>query len=190
MPSRSINFEQGRYYHVYNRGNNCQTIFYHRENYLYFLRLVRHYLVDEHISILAYCLMPNHYHFLVECNGGSLSGAMQLLSLTYTKGINKRFNRVGSLFQGRFKAILVDSDEYLVHLVRYIHLNPVKADLVKSASEWEFSSFCEYAGIRHGSLPSMELVRSMIGSEEEYRSFLTEYSLPSIPQLRALMLDE
>ena len=181
MPSRSINFEQGRYYHVYNRGNNCQTIFYDRENYLYFLRLARHYLVDEHISILAYCLMPNHYHFLVECNGGSLSRAMQLLSLTYTKGINKRFNRVGSLFQGRFKAILVDSDEYLVHLVRYIHLNPVTADFVRSASVWEFSSFSEYAGIRNGSLPSMELVCSMIGSDDEYCSFLTECNLLSIP---------
>jgi len=115
---------------------------------------------------------------------------MQLLSLTHTKGINKRFNRVGSLFQGRFKAVLVDSDEYLVHLVSYIHLNPVKADLVKSASEWEFSSFSEYAGIRNGSLPSMDLVRSMIGSDEDYRAFLSGCSLSSIPQLRALMLDE
>ncbi len=104
--------------------------------------------------------------------------------------VNKRFNRVGSLFQGWFKAILVDSDDYLVHLVRYIHLNPVKADLVRSASLWEFSSFSEYAGVRSGSLPSMELVRSMIGSEEEYRSFLNEYRLPSIPHVRALMLDE
>ncbi|MEA5480605.1 transposase [Pseudanabaena galeata UHCC 0370] len=190
MPSRSINFEQGRYYHVYNRGNNCQPIFFDKENYLYFLRLSRYYLVDEHISILAYCLMPNHYHFLVQCNGGNLSEAMKLLSLTYTKSINKRFNRVGSLFQGRFKAILVDSDEYLVHLVRYIHLNPVKADLVNSASEWEFSSFSEYAGIRRGSLPSIEFVRSMIGSDEEYFSFLNECNLPSIPQLMALMLDE
>lgn len=190
MPSRTINFEQGRYYHVYNRGNNYQTIFFERESYLYFLRLVRRYLVDENISILAYCLMPNHYHFLVQCNGGNLSEAMQLLSLTYTKSINKRFNRVGSLFQGRFKAVLIDSDEYLVHLVRYIHLNPVKADLVKLASEWDFSSFSEYAGIRSGSLPSMELVRSMIDSEKEYFSCLTEYNLPSIPKLRELMLDE
>jgi REP element-mobilizing transposase RayT len=190
MPSRTMNFERGRYYHVYNRGNNYQTIFFERESYLYFLRLVRRYLVDENISILAYCLMPNHYHFLVQCNGDNLSEAMQLLSLTYTKSINKRFNRVGSLFQGRFKAVLVDSDDYLVHLVRYIHLNPVKADLVKSASEWEFSSFSEYADIRSGSLPSMELVRSMIDSDQEYRSFLTEHNLPSVPQLRALMLDE
>jgi putative transposase len=190
MPSRTMNFERGLYYHVYNRGNNYQTIFFERESYLYFLRLVRRYLVDENVSILAYCLMPNHYHFLVQCNGGNLSEAMQLLSLTYTKSINKRFNRVGSLFQGRFKAVLVNSDEYLVHLVRYIHLNPVKADLAKSASEWEFSSFSEYADIRSGSLPSMELVRSIIASDEEYRSFLTGYNVPSIPELRALMLDE
>ncbi len=190
MPRRALNFQQGSYYHVYSRGNNYQTIFFERESYLYFLKLVRRYLVDENISILAYYLMPNHYHLLVQCNGGNLSEAMQLLSLTYTKSINKRFNRVGSLFQGRFKAVLVNSGEYLVHLVRYIHFNPVKADLVKSASEWEFSSFSEYAGIRSGSLPSMELVRSMIDSDEEYRSFLTEGNLPSIPELMTLMLDE
>ena len=190
MPRRSINFAQGSCYHVYNRGNNYQTIFFERESYLHFLRLVRRYVIAENILILAYCLMPNHYHFLVQCNGGSLSEAMQLLSLAYTKGINNRFSRVGSLFQGRFKAVLVDSDEYLVHLVRYIHLNPVKAGLVKTALEWEFSSFSEYAGIRNGSLPEIEFIRSMITSNEEYQSFLTEYTLPSIPQIRALMLDE
>jgi putative transposase len=190
MPRRSTSFAQGSYYHVYNRGNNYQTIFFERESYLHFLRLAGRYLVGENIMILAYCLMPNHYHLLVHCTGDKLSEAMQLLSLAYTKGINKRFNRVGSLFQGRFKAVEVDSDQYLVHLVRYIHLNPVKAGFVETALEWEFSSFSEYAGVRNGSLPKMELVRSMIASDEEYQSFLTESTLPSISQIRALMLDE
>jgi REP element-mobilizing transposase RayT len=170
--------------------SNYQTVFFERENYLHFLKLVRRYLIANNILVLAYCLMPNHYHFLVQCNGGNLSEAMQLLSLAYTKGINKRFNRVGSLFQGRFQAILVDSDDYLVHLVRYIHLNPVKADLAKIASEWEFSSFSEYAGIRNGSLPTMELILAMISSEDAYYSFLTDHTLSSTPQIRTLMLDE
>ncbi len=190
MPRRSINFAQGSYYHVYNRGNNYQTIFFERENYLHFLKLVRRYLIANNILVLAYCLMPNHYHFLVQCNGGNLSESMQLLSLAYTKGINKRFNRVGSLFQGRFQAILVNSDDYLVHLVRYIHLNPVKADLVKIASEWEFSSFSEYAGVRNGSLPTMELILAMISSEDAYHSFLTDHTISAMPQIRTLMLDE
>jgi len=190
MPHRSIDFAQGGYYHVYNRGNNYQTIFFERESYLHFLRLVRRYLISENILVLAYCLMPNHYHFLVQCYGGSLSEAMRLLSLAYTKGINQRFDRVGSLVQGRVKAVVVDSDEYLVHLVRYIHLNPVKAGLVETPLEWEFSSFGEYAGIRNGSLPETEFIRSRLTSEEEYQAFLREHTLPSVPQIRALMFDE
>ena len=181
---------QEHYYHVYNRGNNYQAIFFERENYLHFLRLIRQYLVSQNIAVLAYCLMPNHYHFLVECDRDNLSKAMQITSLAYTKGINKRFNRVGALFQGKYKAALVDSDEYLVHLVRYIHLNPVKAGLVENAQEWEFSSYCEYAGVRRGTLPKLEIIRSLFDSEMQYQSFLEGDTLPLLPQVQALMLDE
>jgi putative transposase len=181
---------QEYYYHVYNRGNNYQAIFFERENYLHFLRLIRQYLVSQKIVILAYCLMPNHYHFLVKCDRENLSKAMKLVSLAYTKGINKRFNRVGALFQGKFKAALVDSDEYLVHLVRYIHLNPVKAGLVQNAQEWEFSSYCEYAGVRNGTLPQLDVIRSLFDSQMQYQSFLEGYTLPLFPQVVALMLDE
>ena len=181
---------QEHYYHVYNRGNNYQAIFFERENYLHFLRLIRKYLVSQNIVVLAYCLMPNHYHFLVECDRDNLSKAMQITSLAYTKGINKRFNRVGALFQGKYKAALVDSDEYLVHLVRYIHLNPVKAGLVESAQEWEFSSYCEYAGVRRGTLPKLEMIRSLFDSEMQYQSFLEGDTLSLLPQVQALMLDQ
>lgn len=190
MPQRSIDFVRGSYYHIYNRGNNFQKIFFERESYVHFLRLVNQYVIAENTLVLAYCLMPNHYHLLVQCDGGDLSRAMQLVSLAYTKGINKRFGRVGSLFQGRFKAIWVDSEEYLVHLVRYIHLNPVKAGLVDSALEWEFSSFQEYAGTRNGSLPKVDLIRDRISSDLEYESFLMDHSLPTSPRLRTLMFDE
>lgn len=130
MPRRTTVFEPGHCYHLYNRGNNHQTIFFERENYLHFLRLVRRYLVEQSLDVLSYCLMPNHYHLLVCFKGEDVSEAMQFLSLAYTKAINRRYNRVGSLFQGRFQSIWVDREEYLCHLVRYIHLNPVKAGLV------------------------------------------------------------
>jgi REP element-mobilizing transposase RayT len=121
MPRRLEKFVIGQYYHIYNRGNNRQNIFFERENYLHFLRLIGYYFNPQKIRLLAYCLMPNHYHLLVQCNTEKLSDIMKSLSLAYTKAINKRFNRVGSLFQGRFQAILVDKQEYLTHLVRYIH---------------------------------------------------------------------
>jgi len=190
MPYRAIAFEAGKIYHLYNRGNNRQNIFFERENYLHFLRLVRQYLTPETVEILAYCLMPNHYHLLVQFQAGSLSEPMKALSLAYTKGMNARYHRVGSLFQGRFCSILVDREPYLVHLARYIHLNPVKAGLVRHPKEWEFSSYQEYAGLRQGTLPKLERVQMLTGATGAYQMFLEDQSLPQEPSVRSLMLDE
>ena len=92
--------------------------------------------------------MPNHYHVLLKALDDNLSAAMQKFSISYTKAINERFDRVGSLFQGAFEAKLVDNENYLRHLSRYIHLNPVRARLCGSPEEWEFSSYLEYFGRR------------------------------------------
>lgn len=190
MPRRKITFEPGHYYHVYNRGNDRRAVFFERENYLYFLRLVRRHLMENDLDVLAYCLMPNHYHFLVHCKRGNMTEGMQLLGLSYTKAMNKRYNRVGSLFQGRFQAKWIDNDSYLHHLVQYIHLNPVKAELVANPEDWEFSSYHEYAGLRSGTLPKTELIRSLFTSNEDYRSYLSDRNLPKSTTIRTLMLDE
>jgi putative transposase len=89
-----------------------------------------------------------------------------------TKAINKRYGRVGSLFQGRFQAVRVDRDEYLVHLSRYIHLNPVIAKLVEQPEDWEFSSYREYVGLRAGTLPKTDVVLSQFPSRDVYRQFV------------------
>ncbi|MDJ0735713.1 MAG: transposase [Nostocaceae cyanobacterium] len=98
MPRRRISLESGNFYHIYNRGNNRENIFLERENYLYFLKLVKLHLITNAVDILSYCLMPNHYHFLVYLRDETLSNAMKSLSLAYTKAINKRCNRSGVLF--------------------------------------------------------------------------------------------
>jgi putative transposase len=190
MPRRLEKFVKGQYYHLYNRGNNRQNIFFERENYLYFLRLIRHYFLPQNLVIIAYCLMPNHYHLLGQCNSDNLSDLMKSLSLAYSKAINQRFNRIGSLFQGRFKGRLVDKEEYLIHLVRYIHLNPVKANLVKNPQEWEFSSYSEYAGLRQGKIPQIDLIRQQITSQRAYQSFLDGDHISSLAEIKVLMLDE
>ena len=172
MPYRNVAFRAGEYYHLYNRGNNFQSIFFDRENYLYFLRQVREHLATEVIEIVAYCLMPNHYHLLVQLKTDDLSAAMQPFALSYTKAINKRYTRVGSLFQGRFKATRVDRDDYLLHLSRYIHLNPVTAGLVQRLQDWEFSSYPEFIGQRNGSLPKPGIVPSQFPSPDAYRQFV------------------
>ncbi len=176
MPYRKVELRAGEHYHIYNRGNNYADVFFERENYLYFLRQVRKYLLPEAVEIVAYCLMPNHYHLLLRLLADDLSTPMQGLSLSYTKAVNLHYGRVGALFQGRFKAVRVDRDEYLLHLSRYIHLNPLTAGLVKRAEDWEFSSYRDYIGLRSGTLPKPDIVLGQFPSGEAYRLFVESYA--------------
>lgn len=175
MPYRKVELKADHYYHIYNRGNNHENIFFERENYLYFLRQLRKYLTPEIGEVVCYCLMPNHYHFLIYLKDDKISEVMQKFLLSYTKAVNLRYNRYGSLFQGRFKAILIDSDRYLLHLSRYIHLNPVQAKLVIHAQDWEFSSYREYIGLRKGTLPNTEKILSYFSSDNNYQNFVESY---------------
>jgi len=176
MPYRKCEFRAGECYHLYNRGNNYGDIFFQRENQLYFLRLVGRYLSPAVLDVVAYCLMPNHYHLLVYLRMDDLSSAMQRLGVAYTKAINKRYGRAGGLFQGPFQAVHIDRDEYLLHLSRYIHLNPVIAGLVERAEDWEFSSYREYLGLRPGRLPKPGLVLAQLGGADAYREFVESYA--------------
>jgi putative transposase len=190
MPRRQTPFIPGSYYHLYNRGVNRQTIFFERENSLYFLRLIRHHLIDSDTAdILAYCLMPNHYHVLIQVQQPDLSTAMQRLSLSYTKAMNKRYQRVGPLFQGPFHSILVDRDDYLLQLSHYIHLNPVKAQFADRPQDWEFSSYHEYAGLRNGTLPNTTSLQRQFGPNS-YSELLESTNLQIQPiDLIPLLLD-
>ncbi|MCL5994820.1 MAG: transposase [Chloroflexi bacterium] len=175
MPYRSTPFCEGSYYHLYNRGNNREAIFFEQENYSYFLREIREYLCP-HVDVVAYVLMPNHYHLLVYLKSNALSDAMHAFTVSYTKAVNKRHSRVGALFQGRFQAIIVDKDKYLTHLSRYIHLNPLKAGLVAKAENWEFSSYRDYLGMRNGTLPKPDPVLAQFPSPDAYRQFVEDYA--------------
>jgi REP element-mobilizing transposase RayT len=184
MPRRNIDLCGGEYYHLYNRGNNRGRVFHERENYAFFLRNVWKYLVPV-LDVVAYCLMPTHYHFLVLvrepsrasgiCEPSAVSRAMQRFSISYTKAMNKRYGRVGALFQGAFRAEHVDGNSYLVHLSRYIHLNPVSAGLVACAEDWEFSSYRDYIALREGRLPRPENVLGQFESPAAYQRFVESY---------------
>ena len=189
MPYRKVQFVPGQYYHLYNRGNNYQKIFFAHENYLYFLRLIRKYLRPEDVVIIAYCLMPNHYHLLVYLNSENLSKCMQPLLLAYTKAINKRYKRVGALFQGRFKGKWIDRNAYLLQLSRYIHQNPVIARLVNKPEDWEFSSYRDYIGQRSGTLPDPEVILSQFSSREEYQKFVDDYTENFDQDIKHLLMD-
>jgi putative transposase len=100
---------------------------------------------------------------------------MKRFLLSYANAVNKRYGRSGALFEGRFRAVLVEEDSYLLHLSRYIHLNPVLADLVRRPEDWEFSSYREYAGLGEGTLPVPEIVLSQFSSQVAYRQFVASY---------------
>jgi len=186
VPQRNVELCAGECYHLYNRGNNRERIFYERENYGFFLRPLRKHLVPI-LDVVAYCLMPTHYHLLILLKEADLSHRMQLFSISYTKAMNKRYDRVGSLFQGAFQAKHVDGNNYLVHLSRYIHLNPAMAGLVERPEDWEFSSYREYIGLRDGTLPQPEIVLSQFPSREAYRNFVEAY-VPSEREILAGLL--
>lgn len=137
----------GAVYHVTGRGNERQDIFRDDRDRIKFLEIV-HQVCDRFNWLChAYCLMTNHYHLLVETIDPTLSRGMRQLNGVYTQAFNRHHSRVGHLFQGRFKAILVEKDAYLLELCRYIVLNPVRANMVRSAKDWKWSSYRATAGM-------------------------------------------
>ena len=137
----------GALYHVTCRGNERADIFFTDDDRRAFLATLGK--VCERFNWLchAYCLMSNHYHLLVETPEGNLSKGMRQLNGVYTQHVNRKHGRVGHLFQGRFKGILVEREAYLLELARYIVLNPVRAGLVKEPEEWPWSSYRATVGL-------------------------------------------
>ena len=190
MPRRFIKFVKGNYYHVYNRGADNQKIFYESENYLYFLRLLKKYSGEFQITVIAYCLMPNHFHLLLRVDGErDLSKFVSTVLNTYVQALNKRFHRSGSLFAERFKSVYVDKDNYLIHLCRYLHLNPVKAELVENPKDWAFSNYLEFVGMRKGTLFERTFFEAYFASPEEYREFVMDYQIPPPENFEKYTLD-
>jgi putative transposase len=205
MPRRYIPFVPELHYHVYNRGNNRERIFFEPDNYLFFLKKLGAYLVPV-ADILVYCLMPTHFHIVVRVKQpqtsveksetlkiSDVSTAMMKLSVSYTKAINKRFQRVGVLFQGQFQAKPILTSEYLFNLCRYIHGNPVKDGLVADSTQWPYSNYLEWIGERGGKLVDKAFVRDNFDTPEEYRKFVLQYlrtrQLPEDVQRYLISLD-
>ena len=136
----------GALYHVTARGNAQQDIYLTDDDRQEFLSLLQRACDRYHWLCHAYCLMTNHYHLLIETQTPTLSKGMKYLNGTYTQAFNRRHKRVGHVFQGRYKGILVEKDSYLLELSRYIVLNPVRAHMVRSAKDWPWSSYRATAG--------------------------------------------
>lgn len=177
-----MHFEPGKIYHVYNRGNNKQPIFFNRNNYIFFLSKIRKEWLPF-TDILAYCLMPNHFHFLIipnesacervvlkekETHMQNFSKCIGKTLSSYTQAVNLEQKRTGNLFQKKTKAKLIEEHSYLPACIFYIHSNPIVAGLSRLEEEWEFSSAKDYKGLRNGTLCNQErlYVESGLSREE------------------------
>jgi REP element-mobilizing transposase RayT len=157
----------GQYYHIYNRGNNGENLFFEERNYHYFLKLYIHYIYPV-ADTYAYCLMKNHFHLLVrmkptqdwqslkDCQ--SYSQAFSNLFSTYTKAINKAYHRSGSLFEKPFHRIPVDSDSYFIQLISYIHRNPQKHGFTDDFRTYPYSSYQTIGQQKHSRIQTQQVL--------------------------------
>lgn len=189
MPSRNTlkEFQEKAYYHVYNRGVEKRNIFLDDQDYLIFLGLLKKYLAGEShnkktnrhsfktvgnkVKLLAYCLMPNHFHLLFyQIDEDGITLLMRRVMTGYVMYFNQKYQRVGSLFQGRYKASLINRDSYLDHISRYIHLNP------KNFRAWPYSSYTYYVGNKKAKWLNTTFILDLFqGDKLVYQKFLEEY---------------
>ena len=158
---------------IFNRGAHKELIFFEEENYKYLDHPVAKYSVQYKVIVAAYCCMPNHYHLILkQLEFGSIGSFLKTVFNAYTQAINKRFGFSGTIFQGQAKVKEIDTDSYCLQVVRYIHLNPLTAKLIRSIEEWQYSDYLEWIGKRDGSLIDYHLRDSYFKSGGEYQKFV------------------
>jgi REP element-mobilizing transposase RayT len=154
----------GGLYHIITRGNNRRSIFRSNDDYLKFLAFLQSQKAKRPFYLYAYCLMPNHVHLLVEMLDDPISRVMHGMLTGYSQYYNRKYKKVGHLFQGRYKAILCQTDRYLGELVRYIHLNPVRAKMVARPEDFGYSGHRAYLGLDRSGLLDTEPVLRHFGA--------------------------
>jgi len=151
--ARQLRIEyEGGFYHITSRGNQREKIFWDAKDRERLKKILERTKERYGYLLHAYVLMSNHYHLLMETPHGSLHQIMQNINTSYTVYINRKYHRIGHLFQGRYKAFVIDKDKYLLALSRYIHLNPVRAGVLKRAEQYRWSSYQEYLNGRKGEI--------------------------------------
>jgi len=172
--------EFGRgFVHAYTRGNNRSPVFFDEFDYVAWLRILERTVKRFGWACHAYCLMPNHYHLLLESSQNRISAGMRHLNGSFAQRINVRYDRTGHLFEGPYHEELVTDHPYLLELTRYLPLNPVRARLCDRPEEWQWSSYRATAGLeRRPEFLTVSFVRSLFGRGEigvaRYRGFVSE----------------
>jgi len=230
MPAKNIlkEYLKNGVYHVYNRGVNKQDIFFDRKDYATFLLYLKLYLENQNdsqnldpqerkwvdrknfynkIDLLCYCLMPNHFHLLIkQKEERGITDFMRCIATNYSMYFNKRYDRVGTLFQGRYKAVLVKEDNYLLHLSRYIHANPFIKSLSKGRTlaklnnkleKYPYSSYASYTSNKNVKWIKPDFILEYFEenkntpdiNKHSYREFVTDYENLSDELINNLTLE-
>jgi len=203
MANRKVPLVTDEFYHIYTRSIAYFRIFRSSADYKRIIETIRFYTAqkppykfsqylelldqskkeklqqinnrDKLVHVIAYCIMPTHIHLVLrQMQDGGISKYANLILKSYSKYFNIKYNRLGPLWEGRFKNILVESDEQLLHLTRYIHLNPVSISLVSKAADWEFSSYKEYLGLMNEENSICKFSDCLDISVSEYKTFVDE----------------
>ncbi len=207
-------FASGNYYHVFNRGNGKNDIYLKPEDYKIFiyrlrenlfpfaelktaepadeLKYKRKTLPDNAFSLICYCLMPNHFHFLLRQNAEvKISKLIQKLCTGYAAYFKKKYDHTGHLFQGAFKAILIENESYLMWLSAYIHQNPAAAGLVKNLEDYPYSSYLDYIGKRNEKLCFKDVILDKFKNPDDYKKFVEDSGelIKQRKEIKSLFLD-
>lgn len=187
MPGRHIykHYLPQTYYHVYNRGVNKQAVFLDERDYTVFLGLLKRYLGENvelnsnrepypsyhgRVDLAAFCLMPNHFHlFVYQHDAEGMKQLLRSLTIAYSMYFNKRYKRVGPVFQQRYRAVIIDQEAQLLHISRYIHLNP------KDYQNWKWSSLPYYKGEKSADWLKTGHVLDQFKDTADYLNFVAEY---------------
>jgi putative transposase len=174
MPSRKVPLINGNYYHIYNRVVEERKLFYSQENYLFYLKLWKEVDFSLCCRLCAYCLMPTHYHDLIQITDANLfPKKISYFFNRYLKSLSSSRNETGRYFENRFQAKYVDDESYLLTVCCYIHLNPIKAKLVTALDQWPYSNYLEFIGKRPGALWDRTFFDQYIQSSQNYEHYMT-----------------
>ena len=169
MPGKPRRYGESGYMHLTARGNGQQIIFEEKPDYLYFLHLLKRFSIETEISVCAYCLMENHVHLLIYDPDTKVSLFMRKLLVTYAGYFNRKYERTGHLFQGRFGSSIIDDEDHLLTVFRYILNNPRKSG-INNASDYPWSSYKNYGNLN--SFVDTKVIQELLGSWKEYAAFI------------------
>lgn len=182
--------QENCFYHIYNRGNNKENIFLSGDNYEYFLKKFYRYL-DNFVEVYAYCLMPNHFHFLIKVKDNiknltkenvdkysllPIEKAFRDFFIVYAKAFNNMYSRTGSLFQYKFKRKIITDNNYFIRVIAYIHNNPVRNNLCENASDWKYSSYSAIVSNKKTNVKRENVLEFFGNSKKEFEEFHKFYS--------------